>query len=191
VYSEDQVIPEQHNLIDIPGWKDFQDSVSHITPQVYLFDIKRFSHKVYAQLDAFESNHRYIVWLDADVIITGELKQYFLKKLVKGYLCAYLGRQDCYTETGFIIFDTKHEDFPEFKRRYRAMYDDGELFLQNNWTDCLAFDASRKGLMARNLTPEVRGMVDVFSQSPLNDVMTHDKGLRKYRRENEEIQKAV
>jgi hypothetical protein len=156
-----------------------------------LFDIARFSHKVYAQLDAFESNHRYIVWLDADVVITGDLKQYFLKKLVRDHFCAYLGRNDCYTETGFLIFDTKHEDFPEFKKRYRAMYDEKLLLLEDNWTDCLAFDRSRKGLMARNLTPQAKGMVDVFSQSPLKEVMEHDKGLRKYRRDNEALQKAV
>jgi len=112
----------------------------------------------------------------------------FLKKLLKDHFCAYLGRELCYTETGFLIFDTEHDDFPKFKQRYRDIYDKRTLFQLPYWTDCHAFDTARQGLQARNLTPEAAGMVDVFCQSPLKDYMEHDKGNRKFRRDDESLQ---
>jgi len=180
VYSEDALTIPTRPLKDIPGWQSFQDDTDHIEPQNYLFDARKFAHKVYAQLDAFESKHRYVVWLDADIVVTGELTANFIKKQLRDGFCAYLGRDLCYTETGLLIFDTKHDDFPEFKRRYREMYDKRYLFELPYWIDCLAFDTARQGLQATNMTPEVAGMVDVFSRSPFKDILTHNKGNRKY-----------
>ena len=181
MYSED--IDTHRSLHEVEGWKEFQDATAHINPSSYLYDIRRFSHKVYAQLDAFESDHRYVVWIDGDVVVKKEVTEGFLKRLVKERMCAYLGRQQCYSETGFIIFDTEHEDFPEFRKRYRAQYDEKLLFLQDYWVDCIAFDVARQGLDTRNLTPDVFGMVSVFDKSPLAAYMDHDKGNLKYREE--------
>jgi hypothetical protein len=188
VYTEDDLtIPnvEVKSLHDVPGWKSFYEDTAHIEPQTYLFDARRFSHKVYAQLDAFESKHRYVVWLDGDVVIKKPFGQKFIKNLLDGEMCAYLGRQQSYTETGFIAFDTHHPDFPEFKKRYRDWYDKRHIFMLPYWIDCMAFDASIFGLSGKNLTPEGRGMMDVFIASPLADYMDHDKGLRKHQRPNE------
>jgi hypothetical protein len=170
------------SLYNVPGWEDFQKDSEHIKPESYLFDATRFAHKVYAQLDAFESKHRYVVWLDADVVFKKRFGQRFIKKLLDGKMCAFLGRRGSYTETGFIAFDTHHPDFEEFKSRYREIYDGRFLFMLDYWIDCLAFDASRRGLAGRNLTPEGQGMTDVFSISPLEPYLDHDKGNRKFRR---------
>ncbi len=171
-------------LKEVPGWEDFQEESRHIKPTSYHFEVSKFSHKVYAQLDAFESGHRYIVWLDADIVFKDELKSSFLKNLVKGYMCAYLGRRECYSETGFIIFDTKHDDFEKFRQEYSDCYNKRYIYQFQCWIDCLAFDYSRKKLQCRNLTPEVHGMVSVFDKSPLKDICEHDKGALKYRRED-------
>lgn len=187
VYTEDEITFPHKKLHDVPGWGSFQEDTKHIEPQSYLYDARRFSHKVYAQLDAFESGERYVVWLDADIVVKKEITKRFLKGLLKENFCAFLGRQGCYTETGFIIFDTEHPDFPKFKERYSAIYNDRLLFMLPYWIDCLAFDAARDGLQARNLTPNVVGMVDVFSRSPLAEYMDHDKGNRKFRRGNEPL----
>ena len=188
VYSEDQLTIPTKRLDEVPGWKEFQEDTKHIKPQSYLFDAVKFSHKVYAQLDAFKSGHRYVVWFDADVVFKSELTARFLKKLVRDHFCAYLGRNGCYTETGFIIFDTKHPDFPEFVKRYAEFYNERYLFLLDYWIDCTAFDKSRKGLQARNLTPDVTGMVSVFDKSPLKDICEHDKGALKYGRKDGSVQ---
>ena len=187
MYTEDAITfpnVKIKRLKDVAGWSEFQEGAKHIKPQSYHFNVRKFSHKVYAQLDAFESRHRYVVWLDGDIVFQKELKASFLKKLVKDHMCAYLGRQDCYTETGFLIFDTKHEDFPQFKQEYSDCYNKRYYTQFQCWVDCIAFDISRKGLQCRNLTPEVYGMVSVFDKSPLKDICEHDKGALKYRRED-------
>jgi hypothetical protein len=188
VYTEDEItIPNVRSLHDVPGWKEFVESTNHLEPQIYLFDAQRFCHKVYAQLDAFESNHRYVVWLDADVVVKKKWGQKFIKTILDGQMCAFLGRNQSYTETGFIAFDTHHPDFPEFKKRYREWYDKRYLFMLPYWIDCLAFDASKHELSQKNLTPNALGMADVFSQSILKDYMEHDKGMRKHRRGDEPL----
>ncbi len=184
VYTEDEITSvETKKLHDVPGWESFYKDTAHLEPQTYLFNAQKFCHKVYAQLDAFESGERYVVWFDADCVFTADMQTKFLKKLVKDHFCAYLGRKGTYTETGFLIFDTHHDDFPKFKERYRALYDQRLIFGLKFWIDCIAFDEARQGLQARNLTPEVEGMVDVFSRSPLKKYVEHDKGARKFRRE--------
>jgi hypothetical protein len=180
VYSEDKLTIPTWPLQQVRGWQSFQDDTKHAKPQNYLHNARKFSHKVYAQLDACGSDHRYVVWLDADVVITSELTEDFLKGLLGGGFCAYLGRELTYTETGFLIFDVLHDDFPEFAKRYRSFYDDRYLFLLPYWIDCLAFDVARKGLNATNLTPDAAGMIEVFSKSPLKGVMHHNKGAKKY-----------
>jgi hypothetical protein len=97
-------------------------------------------------------------------------------------MCAFLGRRESYTETGFIAFDTHHPDFSEFRLRYSDYYLKRHIVLLPYWIDCLAFDAAKHELSQKNLSPEGRGMEDVFSQSPLSEYMQHDKGERKYRR---------
>ena len=182
-YTEDAITFQNattKQLKDIPGWQSFQDHTKEFTPENYLFMAGKFSHKVYAQLDAFKSGHRYVVWLDADIVVTGKITAPFLKRLVQDYFCAYLGRQDCHTETGFLIFDTKHPDFPTFIERYAAMYNERRLFMLPYWTDCHAFDKSRKGLQAINLTPDAEGIMDVFGQSPIGHLMRHNKGALKF-----------
>ena len=187
VYTEDASITDAKLLHDVPGWKSFYEDTKHIKPETYLFDANRFCHKVYAQLDAFESGFRYVVWLDGDVVVKKPFGEDFLIGLLDGEMCAFLGRKESYTETGFIVFDTQHPDFPEFKKRYREWYDKRYLFLLPYWIDCLAFDASKFELSQKNLTPDARGMMDVFSQSLLAEYMDHDKGLRKHRRPSEPI----
>ena len=180
VYSEDELTIPTKPLKDVSGWQSFQDDTEHLEPLSYLYNARKFSHKVYAQLDAFESDHRYVVWLDADVLFTGEVTKDFLVGLLDGGFCAFLGRELTYTETGFLLFDTFHPEFPAFVTRYRDYYDKRYLFELTCWIDCMAFDAAREGLNATNLTPKAQGMIDVFSRSPLKDVLTHNKGNRKY-----------
>ena len=74
------------------------------------------------------------------------------------------------------------------------MYDKRLLFMLTYWIDCCAFDFSIQGLEARNLTPDVAGMVDVISRSPLAEYIEHNKGQGHdiYReRELEQVQAAT
>jgi len=179
VYSEDDlIIPnvEMKYLQQVDGWADFYEHTHAFEPQNYLFDAQRFSHKVYAMLDAFESEHRYVVWLDIDLVFKKKFTANFFKKLVKDHCVAYLGRGGTYTETGCVIFDTEHPDFETFKHRLADLYNNRNIFKLPIYIDCMAIDVSMEGLEVKNLTPDVVGMVDVFSQSPLDEIMDHNKG---------------
>ena len=179
VYSEDEITFPNEEVIPlqaVEGWQEFYDHTEAFEPTAYLWDARRFCHKIYAMLDAFESEHRYVVWLDIDLEFKKDFGENFFKKLVKGHAVAYLGRGQTYTETGCVIFDTEHEDFPEFKKRIREAYDQRFIFAMPIYIDCVVIDAAMTGLEVRNLTPDVTGMVDVFSQSPLDEIMTHNKG---------------
>ena len=189
VYTEDEIttdLAEVRQLKDVPGWSEFYESTHHIEPAHFLFDAQRFSHKVYALLDAFQSKHRYVVWLDADIVVKKRFGQKLIKRCLDGHMCAYLGRQGCYTETGFIAFDTHHPDFPEFEKLYREMYDLRYIFLEKWWVDCVAFDVARNG-KGNNLTPAAIGMVSVFEDAPIGEYFDHFKGQGhgKYRRDRE------
>ncbi len=189
MYTEDEITfpnATTKQLKDIPGWESFQEDTKEFTPKSYLFQASKFSHKVYAQLDAFKSEHRYVVWLDADIIVTGEITSRFLKKLVDGHFCAFLGRKVSHTESGFLIFDTEHPDFPKFVERYEVMYNERKLFMLDYWTDCHAFDKSRQGLQAMNLTPDAEGIVNVFKLSPISHLMKHNKGALKFMGDGDE-----
>lgn len=176
---------ELRRLDDVPGWKEFVEDTNHIKPTNYLWDAQKFCHKVFAQLDTFERDDKYVLWLDADVVLKKEVPVSFLKNMVKKSFVAYLGRGSTYSETGFLLFNTEHPDFEKFKERYASFYRDKQIFRLRYWIDCLAFDAAREGLESNNISPGVEGMVDVFSRSRLADYMEHDKGNRKFRRGNE------
>jgi hypothetical protein len=136
----------------------------------FLWDVKRFSNKVFAQLDTAKDGEPFW-WIDADVAM---FKKPPLELLEQTEVVTYLGR-DSYTETGLVGFNPKHPEFPEFLSRYRAMYENGELLNLPCWTDCHAFDFARQG-QGENLTPKGRGMENVMQESKFGPYMAHFKG---------------
>ncbi len=152
---------------------------SHIPePSSYLFDAKRFCHKVFAQLDALKEHDR-MWWLDADVEAIRHIPEQVIENLTNKDVLAYLGR-DTYTETGVIGF-RRAEGFDEFERKYAECYGpDRSLLKLRYWTDCHAFDYARAG-MGFNLTPDGFGVSNVLEDSVLSPYLIHHKGNRKLR----------
>lgn len=136
----------------------------------FLWDAKRFCHKVFAQLDAAKDGEPFW-WIDADVALLQRVPWQILQQ---SEMVTFLGR-DSYTETGLVGFNPKHPDFPRFIDRYRRMYVDGDIFGLECWTDCHAFDAAREG-MGKNLTPRGKGYDNVMRESVFGAFMAHFKG---------------
>jgi hypothetical protein len=136
----------------------------------FLWDAKRFCHKVFAQLDAMEDGEPFW-WVDADVALLTAVPEALTTQTE---VVTFLGR-DSYTETGLVGFNVVHPDFEEFKARYRRMYTDGLLFKLQYWTDCHAFDFAREG-KGFNLTPNGRGFDNVMRDSKFGACMAHFKG---------------
>lgn len=136
----------------------------------FLWDAKRFSHKVFAQIDAAKDGEPFW-WIDADIAMFRHVPEELLEQ---EEMVTFLGR-DTYTETGLVGFNPRHKDFPEFLKRYRSMYVDRKLFELPYWTDCHAFDAAREG-QGRNLTPRGKGFDNVMRDSVFGAYMAHFKG---------------
>jgi hypothetical protein len=136
----------------------------------FLWDAKRFCHKVFAQLDAMKGGEPFW-WIDADVAIFRKPPEALLEQ---SDVVTFLGR-DTYTETGLVGFNPKHPEFKWFEDRYRSMYVDGGLLALDCWTDCHAFDAARAG-RGKNLTPKGKAFDNVMRESEFGAYMAHFKG---------------
>jgi len=139
----------------------------------FLWDAKRFCHKVFAQLDAMKDGEPFW-WIDADVFIFKKVPKELLEQ---NDLVTFLGRSS-YTETGLVGFNPKHSEFKWFEDRYRSMYTNGTIFSLDHWTDCHAFDYARIE-RGENLTPHGRGFDNVMKSSKFGAHMAHFKGPRK------------
>ena len=139
----------------------------------FLWDVKRFCHKVFAQLDAMKDFEKFW-WIDADVLLVSPVPEHLIEQTEA---VTFLGR-DSYTETGLIGFNPTHADFHFFKHMYRIMYTECRIAELPYWTDCHAFDAARNG-DGENLTPGGKGFENVMEQSKFGPYMTHFKGPRK------------
>lgn len=151
-------------------------------PTSFLRDVKRFCHKVFAQLDALHDNEQ-IWWLDADVELKETPPKWLMDELINRSFVTFLGRNS-YTETGVIGFNQKHKDFMAFRWRYQKCYEVPcpKILELQYWTDCHAFDHSRNG-MGYNMTPEGKGFDNVLEHSVLGPYLIHHKGPLKLKLE--------
>jgi len=158
VYWDDEVFPAfQHERLEYIAFHDVcpdQDKfvkrnaerhehvldleVNNITHQA-----AKFSYKVYAQLNELENPQTdYVIYLDADLITCEDVPQGLLDNLTSDdAFVSFLNRPAKYTETGFIIWNTKDKYLVQWCKDYRAMYDEDKIFEHDAWHDCIAFDA--------------------------------------------------
>ena len=129
---------------------------------------------------------RYLLWLDADVFTHTKLSNDFLETLVhEDKYVTYLGRENNYTETGFLIFNTSHEIHQSFMNNWRNIYVTDKIFKFPQWHDGFIFDRLREYTETRhnvkniNLSPWGKDFDHVFINSVLGDYMDHLKGDRK------------
>lgn len=147
----------------------------------FRYNAQKFCRKVFAQ-DAVFDEDRYVFWFDADCVVKQPIPEEFLKGLLDDCALAYLGRRNSYTETGFIGFDTQHQNFKTFRDAYLPWIMSGKIFSQLvGWHDCIAFDHARQGVAGRNLTPQGIGIDNVIGQSVVGKYVSHLKGPRKFK----------
>jgi hypothetical protein len=171
----------------VPDITEFKLRNKDKTFKNFLWDAVRFSHKSYAIWHAaMNSNVNILIWLDADTEIINKLSKEYLKKfLPDGYFTSYLGRES-YSETGFIAYDLRNPHSKEFFSIFKNYYDSDKIYTLEAFTDCHAFDATRKELeiagkiKGHNLTP--LQMKHHFNQT-FNGYMIHFKGDRKEKRD--------
>jgi hypothetical protein len=156
-------------------------------PSNYRRQAVRFCHKVFAIKRALEAARadrqaggqglRYLVWIDADVIITRPVTMDDLKKCLpdEGDAVAYLGRKDWdHSECGWLAFDLERggTDVIEW---VAGAYQSDQVFGLDQWHDSWVWDRAIKERRATNLTEGKPGM-DIWPHSPMGAWSTHHKG---------------
>lgn len=162
-------------------------------PTDYRKQAVRFCHKVFAikqALDAVsqskaagETVPRYLIWIDADVVINrpvtmDEIRQCLPKD---GDAVAYLGRKDWdHSECGWLAFDLDNSAELVIANAVNTYVSDA-IFNLEQWHDSWVFDrlhAQFNGNQAgawTNLTADKPGM-DIWPHSPMGKWSTHYKG---------------
>ena len=163
-------------------WKDHK-------PESYMFDVVKFSHKVFALekcADALKDTHDVLIWLDSDVITKQPVTHEWLMEVLpaENEMCSYLGREGWYSECGWVAYNLKAKGCDLLSLMKLSYVTDGFKNLKDGWTDCHVFDGVReiKG-DCKNLSPFYKHgetQIDVWPQTKLAEKLVHRKGKRKH-----------
>lgn len=160
-------------------------------PQDYRKQPVRFCHKVFAikrALDAAlkqkaadpSTAPRYLVWMDADVIITRPVTFEDIEKCLPngGDAVAYLGRKEWpHSECGWLAFDLD-SGADKIISHWVKRYIEDAIFGDEQWDDSWGFDVIRKNnpdYKCTNISPDAKGL-DAWEASPMASWSTHYKG---------------
>lgn len=185
----------------VTGWKTIADNVHYIkhdseellafktrnknnpkqSSELFLTDGIRFSHKVFAYVDAAMHDSDIAIWLDGDVITHTKVTEDDIISWLGGKMAGALLRPWQYTETGFVITDMRHPDAKKFMTMFLEQYTKDKLWDLPLYTDCHAYDATMAQFPAENwhnLSPDIRHS-HPFVNGILGEFMDHCKGPRK------------
>ena len=147
----------------------------------YRWQAIKFAHKAYALTSPLRPDCDWWIWIDADVVTHKNVPRSFIETICpEGFLASYLGRSDWpHSECGFVGYNKRYRGF-DFLADFRAMYDSGDVFKQQEWHDSWVFDVLRKryeeqGVFFYDISSGVSGM-NVWEGSALAEYMTHLKG---------------
>lgn len=197
IYKDNVDIPEQKNFKilnlenSIPELTQFKERNKFRNESNVKFQYQsiRFSHKVYALYHAaFNTNSRYLVWLDSDTELYDSVSpEYFRNFLPENYFVGYLGRDNKgFSECGFMIFDLHHKFSKDFFNRFKWYYDTDELYKLKEWHDSFIFDVVRKEFETEEKFKGINLSANVNKHhfnSVLDGYIMHLKGDRKGKRE--------
>lgn len=174
----------ERKVEDIPGLSEFKARHKHYIAPNYLFDVVRFSHKVFAACDALKDYDGLGVWLDGDCVTRQPITEPFLRKHIDGYM-ALLKRKGMYTETGFWLMDCSHPEHQAFLKTWLDWYHTDAFKSLSNWTDCETLDATvrlferDKRITTTSLSGPYEKEMHPMAKTELGQYIDHTKGARK------------
>jgi len=190
-YTEGYSIPETPGVEAVPlehnqSLQNFKRKFGRYVPPGYLWDIVKFSHKVFAAIDGLSDYDGIGVWLDADCVTTKTIPDGMIEGLLERD--AYIGvfqRAGLYTETGLWVVNCAHPQHRAFMSMWQEWYESGGFKTLQGWTDCHTLDAtirkfSKAGLIkVTNLSGEYGNDPHPMAKVPLAEYLDHCKGRRK------------
>lgn len=151
-------------------------------------DAVRFSHKVGAiwkvALNLDFAHLDWLIWCDADVIMTDKLASEWLDKLAPDDAAiAWLDRSMTYPECGFLIFNLRNHDVKTFIHSLANTYSFGDVFNLRQSHDSYVIEwliEQMNTIKPHSLSGDARHHHHVFEKSVLAERMVHHKGNRKW-----------
>ena len=156
----------------------------------YRFDAIRFSYKPFAIhqcLDYLPKSTTHLIWTDADLRCKKKFTPKDLMEFLpdKDELMSYLGRENSYSECGFLGFNLKHGQTVHYLNKMVDIYETGEIFSYEQWHDSFLWDQVRlefeKGLNCKfkNISGNEGNKEHVFKNTNLDLFFDHLKGPRR------------
>ena len=188
-YTEGYEIPSTPGVVAVPieqiqSLARFKERHAGFVPPSYIWDVVRFSNKVFAACDALASYKGIGVWMDADCVTYADIPAGYVEGLLERD--AYLGafqRTGMYTETGFWVMDCSHVQHEAFVGVWQEWYDSAAFKSLGGWTDCHTLDATIrkfKGLIkVTNLSGAFAAEMHPMAKADLGRFVDHTKGPRK------------
>jgi hypothetical protein len=189
-YTEGFSLPKQDGIveIDIASLKEltaFKERHAGYRPPNYIYDVVRFSNKVFAANDALIDHDGIGAWIDADCVVQKDIPDGYIEGHLQGAYIALLQRKGLYSETGFWIMDCSHSSHRGFLNMWTEWYSSDAFKSLSNWTDCETLDATirrfkKDGLKVTNLSGAHDKDPHPMFRIELGKYISHLKGPRKH-----------
>jgi hypothetical protein len=183
-----------HDIEEVKKWRDFKlthlDKIGLVEKedgkQAYNYRLNAigFSAKIFPLEILAKRDYDWIISLDCDVKFKKPLSKEVLEDhLPKGATAVYLGRKDyAHSETGFVAYNMNRNASRMISRMVK-MYESGEVFNLEGWTDSYVFDYVKEFLEGiktdyyrfHNISEGVEGL-HVWPKTWLSEYMDHLKG---------------
>ena len=143
-----------HNLYKIPGVMDWLGGFGRFPmfrgethgQSNYRYNAVRFTRKIFAQCDAATNFDGLLFWMDADVVLTGDIDELWLRGLLEEHYMVYMGRPSWHLCASFVGWNCKHKQNAMFWTRYFNLMITGEFAILPEWHDSYILAMMIEGL---------------------------------------------
>lgn len=188
-YTEGFSLPKKDGIVEIDiacldELAQFKKRHEKYRPPNYLFDVVRFSNKVFAAQAALVDYSGIGCWIDADCVALKDIPEGFIESHLQEAYIALLQRKGMYSETGFWIMDCSNQIHRDFLKMWTEWYRSDAFKALPNWTDCETLDATirrfqKDGLKVTNLSGKHDKDTHPLTKIELGKYIDHTKGQRK------------
>ena len=146
-YTEGFDLPETERITEVKNegldnLQSFKKRWAFYKPPYYLWDVVRFSNKVYAVHDALRDHQGLGLWIDADMIPFADVPSGYIESLIEpGDYIAMFRRKGLYSECGFWVVDCNHPQHKPFMDSLLILYEEGQFKQLREWHDSYLMDA--------------------------------------------------
>lgn len=121
--------------------QDFKRRYAFYRSPYYLWDVVRFSHKVFACYDAMRNGSGLMAWIDADIVPFKDIPAGWAESLLnKDDYIALFRRVGWYSECGLWVVNCDHPAHAEFWDTLIDLYESGTFKNLQEWHDSYLMD---------------------------------------------------